>query len=151
MRLASQVGNVALTRLARDGSGILDGGRAHPDVEAALARSRGAGTALDGAIRDRYGSGLGDPLTDVRVHADADADVLARSVSARAFTVGSDLYFARDEYRPGTSRGDRLLAHELTHVVQQRGSSTSGPLTVSDPGDALEAEADAAAGELTAH
>jgi hypothetical protein len=58
------------------------------------------------------------------------------------------VYFARGEYRPGTSHGDELLAHELTHVVQQRGAPTSGPLVVSNPGDQLEAEADAASGEL---
>jgi hypothetical protein len=73
---------------------------------------------------------------------------LTRSVSARAFTTGADIYFGRGEYRPGTSAGDELIAHELTHVVQQRGASASGPLSVTEPGDALEAEADAAAREL---
>jgi hypothetical protein len=78
----------------------------------------------------------------VRVHNDGTADALARSVSARAFTVGSDLYFASGEYRPGSSDGDHLLAHELTHVVQQRGAPANGPLTVSKPGDSLETEAE---------
>jgi hypothetical protein len=67
-------------------------------------------------------------------------------VSARAFTTGTDVYFASGEYRPGTSDGDSLLAHELTHVTQQRGAPASGPLTVSEPGDAMETEADAVAG-----
>ena len=73
------------------------------------------------------------------------ANALTRSVSARAFTTGADVYFAGGEYRPGSSEGDRLLAHELTHVVQQRGAPASGPLQVSQPGDALEVEADAVA------
>ncbi len=149
-RLASNVGNRAFAALARSGEGILPGGRAHPDVEAAIASSRGGGRALDGAVRERMAPGLGDPLSDVRVHDGPDADGLARSVQARAFAVGSDLFFAAGEHRPGTTDGDRLLAHELTHVVQQRGAPTGGPLTVSEPGDALEREADQAADELSA-
>jgi hypothetical protein len=147
-RLASSVGNQAFTALARQGDGILPGGRAHPDVEAAIAASRGGGRPLDGAVRDTIGPGLGDDLADVRVHDGPAAHGLARSVSARAFAVGSDLFFAEGEHRPGTSEGNRLLAHELTHVVQQRGAPTGGPLTVSEPGDALEREADRTADEL---
>ena len=111
-------------------------GRAHPAVEDAIARSRGAGRPLEPAARTQLGEGLGDSLDDVRVHDDPSADALARSVSARAFTTGSDIYFADGEYAPGSSEGSRLLAHEATHVVQQRGSPASGPLQVSDPGDA---------------
>ncbi len=147
-RLASSVGNRGFSALARQGAGILPDGRAHPDVEAAIAASRGGGRALDPGVRERMAPGLGDPLGDVRVHDDPAADGLARSVSARAFAVGSDLFFAQGEHRPGTAAGDRLLAHELTHVVQQRGAPASGPLTVSNPGDALEREADGAADEL---
>jgi hypothetical protein len=147
-RLASHVGNQAFASLARDGSGILPDGRAHPDVEGAIAQARGGGNALDSGIRDRVGPQLGDPLDDVRVHVGPEADTLARSVSARAFATGSDLFFASGEYQPGSSGGDRLIAHELSHVVQQRGAPEGGPLTVSQPGDALEREADRAADEL---
>ena len=84
----------------------------------------------------------------MRVHTDETANALAASVSARAFTTGNDLYFAQGEYSPGSGSGDRLLAHELSHVVQQRGAPTSGPLTVSQPGEPLEVEADQAANEL---
>lgn len=146
--LSSAAGNVAFSAFAQGGEGLLPGGRLHPDVEHAIARTRGSGTPIDRNVRDRAASVLGDPLDDVHVHTDATADAMARSVSARAFTTGADLYFARGEYRPGTSGGDELIAHELTHVVQQRGASTSGPLTVTEPGDTLEAEADAAAREL---
>lgn len=148
-RLLRAVGNRAFAALAREGAGIMPSGTVHPDVQAAIARSRGSGSALDAGTRDRLGPQLGDPLADVRVHTDEQADALSRAVSARAFTTGPDLFFAHGEYRPGTSDGDHLLAHELAHVVQQRGADTSGPLTVSQPGDAFEVEADAVAGELS--
>ena len=70
---------------------------------------------------------------------------MARAVSARAFTVGSDIYFARGEYQPGTADGNQLIAHEVAHTIQQRGAPADGPLTVSQPGDALERDAEAAA------
>jgi len=148
MRVASNSGNAAFAGFAEPGSGILPGGRVHVDVESAIAAARGHGRALDGPVRERVGEALDDPLTDVRVHADERADTLARSVSARAFTTGADIFFAHGEYRPRTASGDALLAHELTHVVQQRGSPTTGPLTVTDSGGALEAEAEAMAREL---
>ena len=147
-RVASNIGNAAFARFAEPGSALLPGGRVHPDVEAAIAAARGHGGALDATVRERVGATLGDPLADVRVHADERADTLARSVSARAFTTGADIFFARGEYRPRTASGDALLAHELTHVLQQRGSPTTGPLTVTDPAGALEAEADETAREL---
>jgi hypothetical protein len=147
-QLASSIGNEAFGRIAREGAGILPDGRAHPDLDAAIARTRGGGQRLDASTRERYGAGLGDSLSDVRVHTDDTADALTRSVSARAFATGSDVYFAHGEYRPGSSDGDRVLAHELTHVAQQRGAPATGPLIVSQPGDALEAEADRTADEL---
>ena len=146
--LTSAMGNVAFSAFAQSGAGLLPGGRVHPDVEQAIARTRGSGTPVDREVRDRAAPVLGDSLDDVQVHTGASADALTRSVSARAFATGTDIFFGRGEYQPGTSAGDELIAHELTHVVQQRGASTSGPLTVTEPGDALEAEADAAAREL---
>lgn len=147
-RLASGMGNRAFAALARSGEGILPDGRAHPAVEAAIARTRGGGHGLDAGVRERLGAGMGDSLADVRVHVDDAAAALAGAVQARAFTTGSDIYFAKGEYQPGTSAGDRLLAHELTHVVQQRGAPTTGPLVVSQPGDALEVEAEQTVDEL---
>lgn len=146
--LTSAIGNVAFSAFAQSGAGLLPGGRVHPDVEQAIARTRGSGTPVDRGVRNRASPMLGDSLDDVQVHTGATAEALTNSVSARAFTTGTDIYFGPGEYRPGTSAGDELIAHELTHVVQQRGASTSGPLTVTEPGDALEAEADAAAREL---
>lgn len=143
--LASAVGNRGFSRLVarmHDGEGILPGGVVHPDVEAAIGAAQGGGRALDSSVSDHVGSALGDSLSDVRIHADGAAAALARSVSARAFTVGSDIFFGPGEYRPGTPAGRELLTHELVHVVQQRDGVRSGPLTVSEPGDALEREAE---------
>jgi hypothetical protein len=69
-------------------------------------------------------------------------------VSARAFTVGSDIFFSPGKYEPHTPAGAELIAHEAAHVVQQRGAPLSGPLTVSQPGDAMEREAEAVARDI---
>ena len=144
-RVASSVGNQAFGALARQGAGILPDGRAHPDVESTIARTRGGGSSLDAGVASRMGPALGEDVSDVKVHTDDTADSLAGSVSAKAFTTGSDIYFAKGEYNPGSGEGNQLLAHELSHVVQQRGAPTSGPLQVSMPGDPLETQADEAA------
>jgi hypothetical protein len=155
-RLASDVGNQAfaatlgrspLAREAEQGAGILADGTVHSEVQSRIDATRGTGAGLDPGVAGRLGGALGD-LSDVRVHTDDTADTLNRSVSARAFATGTDVYFAKGEYNPGSAAGDRLIAHELAHVVQQRGAATGGPLTVSQPGDAMEREADAVADRL---
>ena len=148
-QLASDVGNHGFSStLAREGSGILPTGEVHPDVQSQINSTRGSGSGLDQNVRNRFESDLGD-LSDVRVHADDHADSLNRAVSARAFATGTDVYFAKGEYQPGSNDGDRLIAHELAHVVQQRGAPAGGSLTVSEPGDALEREADDVADSLS--
>ncbi|HLL91769.1 MAG TPA: DUF4157 domain-containing protein [Solirubrobacteraceae bacterium] len=132
--------------LARDGAGLLPGGRVHPAVQSMINSRRGGGGTLDAGARARMEPLVG-PTGDVRVHSDAVADALARSVQARAFTTGRDVFFARGEYRPGTADGDRLIAHELAHVSQQRGAPMGGALTVTDPGDSFEREAERVAHE----
>ena len=146
--VASNVGNRAFGQLIgrTPGDAIMPDGVVHPDVASTIATTNGSGHTLDPAAQERLAPHVGDDLGDVRVHTDTTADALARSVSARAFTTGTDVYFAAGEYRPGTRDGDSLLAHELTHVTQQRGAPAGGPLTVSEPGDAMESEADAVAG-----
>jgi hypothetical protein len=144
-RLAASVGNQAFGVLARDGAGILSDGTAHPDVAAAIARRRGYGEALEDGLRGELESKLGDSFHDVRVHKDGEADAIARSVSANAFTTGTDVYFAEGQFKPESSEGKELIAHELAHVVQQRGAPTTGPMRVSQPGEPLEREAEQAA------
>jgi len=148
--IARALGNRGFSALiGRVETGILFDGTVHPDVRAAIDRARGGGAALDSGLRERFGRDLGDPLHDVRIHADAGADALARSVSARAFTTGTDVFFGSGEYRPASTEGDQLIAHELAHVVQQRGGPNSGPMVVSEPEDALEVEARSVASVLT--
>jgi Domain of unknown function (DUF4157) len=120
------------------------------EVQAGIDARRGGGAPLDPGVRERIAPGLGDPLTDVRIHTDTGAGTLARAIDANAFATGSDVFFAPGRYRPGTADGDRLLAHELAHVVQQRGAPTSGVARMTEPGDAHEREADALAASALA-
>jgi Domain of unknown function (DUF4157) len=145
-RLVGDIGNRGAARLLsrlREGEGILRDGRVAPEVESAIAAMRGSGRSLDRTTTRRIEPALGESLGDVRVHTDERAALLARAVSARAFTVGSDIFFAPGEYRPGERDGNELIAHEVAHVVQQRGAPEAGPLTVSQPGDDLERQAEA--------
>jgi len=103
---------------------------------------RSGGAPLPPPTRSLMESRFANDFSRVRVHADGRAAESARAVQARAYTVGSDIVFAGGAYRPHTSDGQRLLAHELTHVVQQGGASGSGALEISDPGDPAERAAD---------
>lgn len=123
------------------------------DVERRLDRSEGRGEALPRGVRRAMEDRLGDDLSDVRVHKDAEARSLARRLDAQAFTTGRDVYFGEGKYRPGTREGDALLAHELTHTVQQKrggGERAARKTTVSRPGDPDEVEAERVAREVTA-
>lgn len=128
--------------LQRSGGGLLDGGRVHPAVSSQINAARGGGAPLESGLQEQMSQSFGHDFSDVRVHSDSLAGALAQSVQARAFTTGADIFFAGGEYRPGSASGRELLAHELTHVVQQRGTPTSGELRVSDPGDVYEREAE---------
>lgn len=95
----------------------------------------------------------GADFSDVRVHNDTAAHESAKSVNAHAYTVGSNIVFQRDNYDPSSESGKHMLAHELTHVVQQRsgpvdGTDTGGGVKVSDPSDRFEREAVANADHL---
>lgn len=103
-----------------------------------------AGTRADMEAR------LGHDFGDVRVHTDGAAHDSAVAVGAHAYTVGSDVVFQRDRYDPASPAGRVTLAHELTHVVQQRsgpvdGTPAEGGIRVSDPSDRFEREAAATA------
>jgi hypothetical protein len=103
------------------------------------------GRPLDGDLRSEFERRFGHDFRDVRVHADAPAAASAHLLRASAYTVGNDLVFASGSYSPDSAEGKRLIAHELAHVAQQEESAPAGGLTVSEPGDASEVEADRAA------
>jgi hypothetical protein len=102
--------------LQRQSTQGLHSGVAPPIVTEVL---RSAGQSLDGGTRSFFEPRLGVDLSGVRVHTDAKAAESARAVDALAYTVGQAVVFGREQYAPGTVAGRRLLAHELTHVLQQ--------------------------------
>jgi hypothetical protein len=123
----------------RMGSNDLGEGTAPASVHQVLASS---GQPLDPATRGFMESRFGHDFSRVRVHADQRAAESASAVNALAYTVGRDVVFGASRYAPGTPEGDRLLAHELTHVVQQSGGhevqGSQGPLTVSGSGPRIQ-------------
>ncbi len=108
--------------------------------------SSGGGAPLAPDVRADMEARLGADFGDVRVHTDGRAHESAQAVDAHAYTVGSDIVFQRDRYDPSSQQGRTTLAHELTHVVQQRngpvdGTPAPGGISVSDPSDRFEREA----------
>jgi hypothetical protein len=93
------------------------------------------GQPLDDKSRSFMEPRLGHDFSRVRVHTDRRSSESARAVNALAYTVGRDLVFDSGQYAPHTPAGRRLLAHELTHVVQQRGSSAQGELSLDTASD----------------
>lgn len=91
-----------------------------PKLENSIVTLRGGGRPLEPSARLFFESRFGHNFSQVRVHAGPKANQMAREINARAFTVGRDMVFAQGEYAPDKIPGKRLLAHELTHVVQQQ-------------------------------
>ncbi|MGC4926449.1 DUF4157 domain-containing protein [Streptomyces sp. DT117] len=108
--------------------------------------SSGGGAPLDTDTRADMESRMGADFSDVRVHHDSAAHESAKGVGAHAYTVGNNVVFQRDAYDPSSPQGRTTLAHELTHVIQQRngpveGTEAPGGIRVSDPSDRFEREA----------
>ncbi|MFF8500687.1 DUF4157 domain-containing protein [Streptomyces anulatus] len=104
------------------------------------------GSPLDTDTRTDMENRMGADFSDVRVHHDSAAHESAKGVGAHAYTVGNNVVFQRDAYDPGSPQGRTTLAHELTHVIQQRngpveGTEAPGGIRVSDPSDRFEREA----------
>ncbi|TKV58344.1 DUF4157 domain-containing protein [Nakamurella flava] len=115
----------------------------------------GGGQPLTGELREEMQDRLGHDFSDVRIHTDSAAHESARAVNAHAYTVGHDVVFQRDRFDPSSTAGKTMLAHELTHVVQQRsgpvdGADAGGGIRVSDPSDRFEREASANAERVMA-
>ena len=81
---------------------------------------QGGGERMDPTTARSMGARLGEDFSDVRIHQGGAAAESARAVNAHAYTVGSDVVFDAGQYDPSSPAGQRTLAHELTHVVQQR-------------------------------
>jgi hypothetical protein len=111
---------------------------------------RTSGAPLPSSVRMDMQTRFGEDLSDVRVHTDSHAARSAQAVSAHAYTVGSHIAFGTGRYAPHTVTGRRTLAHELTHVLQQRGAATTSALSVGPAGDAAEQEADSISARVTA-
>ncbi len=99
-----------------DMSGSFD---VNSDVESQISAASGSGQGIPDVHRELFESTMGHDFSGVNIHADAQSDSLNQQLGARAFTTGSDIFFRQGEYNPGSSDGQQLLAHELTHVVQQ--------------------------------
>jgi hypothetical protein len=115
----------------------------------------GGGQPLDTDTRGDMEARMGADFSDVRIHTDTAADASAKGIGAHAYTVGNNVVFQRDAYDPSSSQGRTTLAHELTHVIQQRsgpvdGTEAPGGIRVSDPSDRFEREAVANAERVTA-
>jgi hypothetical protein len=151
--LQRTVGNAAVVQLLRsddgpdDGSGDLEGagGQASPVLDVV---GKGGGQPLDAGVRTGMERALGADLSGVRIHTDGAAAASAQAVQAHAYTVGHEVVFGPGQYEPGSPSGQRTLAHELTHVVQQRsgpvaGTPTGDGISLSDPADPFERAAEA--------
>jgi Domain of unknown function (DUF4157) len=111
-----------MSRVQRASSETDGGFEVGGEIESTIQAQRGGGEGMGDQTRGFFESGFGADFSNVKVHNDATADQLNQSVSARAFTIGSDIFFRGGEYQPESQAGRELVAHELTHVVQQGGA-----------------------------
>ena len=125
-------------RYSRDNGGSA---RVPPIVDEVL---RSPSQPLDAATRAFFEPHFGHDFSKVRLHTGSRAAESANAVQARAYTAGREIVFGADQYQPGTAAGNALLAHELTHVVQQglEAPTAGSPRSISSPTDAAEREAE---------
>jgi hypothetical protein len=151
LRLHKTIGNASVARLiaqrqsedepskeAQHERVGVEGGPVGPDTASRIQAMRGSGSPLDSATRATMEASFGTSFGDVRVHTGAESNTLNRRLTARAFTTGNDI-FLRNDASPGDSR---IMAHELSHVVQQRSMTSSGGMQVGPAGDQHEQHAD---------
>jgi len=113
---------------SRSGPSPRGGNQSAPaGLDPAIGAARGSGQPLAEELRTSMEQRIGADFSGVRLHTDARADALSRSIQARAFTSGQDIFFRRDAYQSGSQAGRRLLAHELTHVAQQSQGQATVP------------------------
>jgi len=122
---------------------------AHPPVSDLLNEVVGSpGQSLDAETRSFMESRLGYDFGQVRLHIDSKAAESAAAINAKAYTIGDNIAFGAGQYSPGTVEGRRLLAHELTHILQQASGPVAGSsrldesISISEPADPSEKEAE---------
>jgi hypothetical protein len=103
---------------------------------------RSPGRPLDAATRSAMEQRFGHDFSMVRVHSDTAAEISARDLNAYAYTVGHDIVFAAGQFAPGTHAGQRLIAHELTHVIQQQAAEPRLQLAPDPAVEAAQKKAD---------
>ncbi|WP_392535543.1 DUF4157 domain-containing protein [Nostoc sp. C117] len=113
--------NKRLLQCSVSGGGITTA----PDLEVSIQKARSGGQPLAKNIRQPMEQTFGADFSRVKVHTDTQSDSLNRSIQAKAFTTGQNVFFRQGEYNPNSRGGQELLAHELTHVVQQNGSGSA--------------------------
>ncbi|KAA3660642.1 MAG: DUF4157 domain-containing protein [Chloroflexi bacterium] len=106
----------AVQRQSQTGYG---GSEVPANTEQSIQSARGAGQPLADNVRTPMENAFGTDFSAVKIHTDSQSNTLNQSIQARAFTTGQDIFFRQGEYNPGSRGGQELIAHELTHVVQQ--------------------------------
>ncbi len=97
-------------------------------LKSSLQKSKGGGQSMDAFIQSNMEKSIGADFSKVKIHTNENAVQMNRSLNARAFTNGNDIYFNNGQYNPKNPSGRHLLAHELAHVVQQKGNKTQSNL-----------------------
>ncbi len=103
----------------------LGGEEASTDLESSIQSARGGGQSLEPNLQAKMGQAMGADFSGVKVHTDSQSDQLNKSIQAKAFTTGQDVFFRQGAYEPSSRGGQELIAHELTHVVQQNGQAVN--------------------------
>ena len=153
LRLQNQIGNAKVARMVADDNQMQRlpevgkaGGPVSNQLASRITSQLGKGSPLPAHRREQMESHFMQPLEDVRLHTGEEANNLNQSISASAFTLGSDVFFGNKV----SPNDDHLLTHELTHVVQQRSMPLGGPLTVGPSDDQFEQQAQSTAGNTKA-
>ena len=111
-----------------------EGGAASEATSQRIKSSQGGGQAMHGSVRDFMEHRFETDFSGVRIHHGGEAAQLSDELNAQAFTVGSDIYFNSGKYHPESDEGKHLLAHELTHTLQQKGKGGGVQRSVKDEG-----------------
>ena len=112
-------------------SDFAQGGLVNSQFEQNLTQAKTGGQPLDNQLQRKMGNAIGADFSPIRIHQDNQADHLSRSIQAKAFTTGNHIFFKKGEYNPSSESGQKLIAHELTHTVQQGGAIQRKPAETS--------------------